>query len=92
MWYNMDRLDAPDHIRHDCDERDKFTRYGWTHHDGRNFGVQELADAFSGVNITTEWVKHRDNDGTLRFGILFIGGIVLHSFTSALVMTACYFV
>lgn len=63
MWYNADRMDAVDHIRHDCDERDRFARYGWTHHDGRNFGVQELADQVTGVNITTEWVKYRDIGG-----------------------------
>lgn len=84
MWYNMDRLDAADHIRHDCDERDKFTRYGWTHHDGRNFGIQELADAFSGVNITTEWVKHGDNDGALLCKTLqFEGQVRLQSLASA---------
>eukprot|EP01083_Nonionella_stella_P149558 475223_1 len=73
MWTNADKPRAYDHIRHDCDERDKFARYGWLRHDGRNFGVQELADQFSGVNITTEWVKYKEEDGSENWAARITG-------------------
>lgn len=65
MWFDPDPQTFADHIRHDCEERDGLDRYGWIRHDGRGFGVQELIDSRSGVNITTEFIRAADNiEGT----------------------------
>ncbi|ALC48411.1 CG1597 [Drosophila busckii] len=56
MWY------APTHlgpngqgIRHWCEISDKLDGYGWTHHDGRSFGVQQIQDM--PFELKTSFVK-----------------------------------
>jgi mannosyl-oligosaccharide glucosidase len=44
-------------IRHGCEERDGFEKYGWLKHDGRKFGSQELKDTRNNVELTTEFIK-----------------------------------
>jgi hypothetical protein len=56
LWYDADQKDFYDHVRHDCDERDKLSRYGWRRHDGAGFGAQELVDGEVGLNLTTSFV------------------------------------
>jgi mannosyl-oligosaccharide glucosidase len=57
MWYSPDSVDNLDKLRHDCDERDHLSRYGWLQHDGRSYGVQELLDPLMGVNLTISYVQ-----------------------------------
>lgn len=42
-------------LRHWCEQGDNLQQYGWTRHDGVNFGVQSLVDR--GLNITTSFIK-----------------------------------
>lgn len=65
-------------IRHDCEERDQFQRYGWLAHDGRSFGIQELADTDLGVNITTEFVQ-LDSPGKLERWAVRVQGTSLQA-------------
>lgn len=51
-------------IRHDAEERDKLSKWGWTHHDGNTFGVQELIDPLLGVNWTTQFIRTHGDDGS----------------------------
>ena len=44
-------------LRHDAEERDHVTKYGWLQHDGKSFGVQEILDADKRVNITTTFLN-----------------------------------
>lgn len=44
-------------MRHECQEPDKLSKYGWRMHDGYGYGWQELADSPMGLNITTEFVN-----------------------------------
>lgn len=39
-------------MRHDAEERDGITKYGWKLHNGNDFGVQGIEDTKMGVNFT----------------------------------------
>jgi len=55
-------------IRHGCEERDGFEKYGWLKHDGRSFGVQQLKDTANNVELTTEFIKVPGGEnGTLSY-------------------------
>jgi len=45
-------------LRHQCQESDDLTKYGWNRHDGESFGVQDIEDAKAGLHLTTSFVKH----------------------------------
>ena len=52
--------DAPSQIqalRHDAEERDGVTAWGWTRHDGRGFGQQNILDRKMRVNFTTTFIQ-----------------------------------
>ncbi|KAF9384276.1 Processing alpha glucosidase I [Podila verticillata] len=57
MWFGMQDYHGADNIRHGCEERDGFEKYGWLKHDGRSFGVQQLKDTANNVELTTEFIK-----------------------------------
>jgi len=42
-------------LRHWCEQGDNLAQFGWTKHDGVNFGVQTILD--KAVNLTTSFVK-----------------------------------
>ena len=44
-------------LRHDAEERDKVSKYGWLQHDGDSFGVQEIIDKDKNVNMTTTFIN-----------------------------------
>lgn len=55
MWMNPLRQDALQNIRHQAQERDGLTQYGWLAHDGEGYGRQGVID--QEYNITTYWKK-----------------------------------
>ncbi|KAF9433961.1 Processing alpha glucosidase I [Entomortierella beljakovae] len=57
MWYGNQDYSGIDNIRHGCEERDGFEKYGWLKNDGRTFGTQQLKDTRNNVEITTEFIK-----------------------------------
>ena len=50
-------------LRHDAEERDGVSKWGWLQHDGRGFGVQSIIDRKMRVNFTTRFVQPRDAAG-----------------------------
>lgn len=57
MWYTPSNLGHDGKgIRHWCDLGDNLDHYGWSHHDGRSFGVQEIHD--HPIEIKTSFVKY----------------------------------
>ena len=44
-------------LRHDAEERDGVTKYGWLQHDGDGFGVQGIVDRKMNVNLTTSFIR-----------------------------------
>ncbi|KAG0203804.1 Processing alpha glucosidase I [Mortierella sp. GBA30] len=65
MWYGTQDYSGVDselksgfyNIRHGCEERDGFEKYGWLKHDGRSFGIQQLKDTRNNVELITEFIK-----------------------------------
>src|SRR5262249_25346682 len=55
-WAATDGVGAD--IRHTCEHSDNLQRYGYLKHDGRYFGMQELADGGVRYTLRTEFVKH----------------------------------
>ena len=44
--------------RHWCDQNDGLMKYGWSAHDGRNFGIHDIYENVdNGFSIRTSWVK-----------------------------------
>lgn len=59
QWHSINNLETGGHfgnLRHQADARDK-TVYGWSHHDGKNFGIQTIKDPKNRLVITTQWLK-----------------------------------
>ncbi|KAL3156046.1 hypothetical protein ABBQ32_013034 [Trebouxia sp. C0010 RCD-2024] len=57
MWFDPQRPDALSNIRHNAQERDGLSKYGWEAHDGKSYGRQELHD--KPFHLTTSWVKRQ---------------------------------
>lgn len=56
MWFfPRQLLGGGKGIRHWCDQGDDLTKYGWTQHDGKTFGVQEIYDG--AYKIETSFIK-----------------------------------
>lgn len=59
MWFDATNFRAngftPDSIRHEAQQQDRLTSYGWLRHDGRSFGRQQLIDG--DFNITLQMVR-----------------------------------
>ena len=53
----MDQIQS---LRHDAEERDGVTKYGWLQHNGGDYGVQGVLDRKMGVNFTTSFVQPRN--------------------------------
>ena len=47
------------YIRHTCQHADNLGRYGWSQHDGRSFGQQEITDSCKDMVLlySSCWVK-----------------------------------
>lgn len=57
MWFDAspDALQQPGSpLRHEAEQQDKLTSYGWLRHDGRSYGRQQLIDGH--FNITVQMV------------------------------------
>lgn len=73
MWYTPSNLGPGGQgIRHWCDLGDRLDGYGWTHHDGRSFGVQEIYDL--PFVLKTSFIKYRSDkkfggDWTARISV-----------------------
>lgn len=61
MWFDANTTRLPnfsaDSIRHEAQQQDKLTSYGWLRHDGRSYGRQQLIDG--DFNITVQMVRAR---------------------------------
>jgi mannosyl-oligosaccharide glucosidase len=56
------------HCRHWCENGDNLDKFGWTKHDGHNFGIQEILDG--PVRIETSFIKSElENDWTARISM-----------------------
>jgi mannosyl-oligosaccharide glucosidase len=44
-------------LRHDAEERDGVTKYGWLQHDGDGYGKQGIVDQKRRINLTTSFIR-----------------------------------
>jgi mannosyl-oligosaccharide glucosidase len=51
-WFDPDDMAHPLSLRHDAQQGDKLTKYGWRKHDGRLYGWQEVVDGDYVMNVT----------------------------------------
>lgn len=58
MWIGI--KDGTYFMRHFCQDSDGLSQYGWTHHDGRNFGHQVIVD--QDVSLATSFLKSKGED------------------------------
>jgi len=56
MWIGV--KDGKYHLRHFCRHEDDLSTYGWTRHNGRDFGHQVLVD--HGMTLTTGFLKSKE--------------------------------
>lgn len=62
MWlehYPSNRRDVS--VRHLCRHEDGLVKYGWTHHDGHSFGIQEIVER--AYTIQTAFIKGSGKNG-----------------------------
>lgn len=59
MWLGV--KDGRYHLRHVCQDSDELSKYGWTHHNGRDFGHQVLVD--QDMILETSFLKSK-GDGS----------------------------
>lgn len=55
MWIGV--KDGMYHMRHVCQDSDELNTYGWTQHNGRDFGHQVLVD--QGLKLATSFLKSK---------------------------------
>lgn len=55
MWIGV--KDGQYFMRHICQDSDDLSTYGWTHHNGRDYGRQFIND--HGLNLETLFLKSR---------------------------------
>lgn len=72
MWFNQ--FDPKFRIRHWCDQNDGLMKYGWTAHDGRNFGIHDTYETIdNGFSIRNMWLKRNGGrhggDWTVRTSV-----------------------
>lgn len=71
MWIGV--KDGRYHMRHVCQDSDELSKYGWTHHNGRDFGRQVLVD--HGMTLETSFLKSKGDgsgyggDWAVRVGV-----------------------
>lgn len=68
MWFSYDGKFG---VRHACEHGDRLQRYGWTHHDGRGFGQQEILDNMFSLNTDFLTLSEPDlgDTWTARFSL-----------------------
>ena len=76
-WYGS----AASDLRETCEQGNNFARYGWLHHDGQNFGNQEIVDSPNNLVLKTKVLKQvQGKNGSFCQSIwsinkkIFIGG------------------
>ncbi|KAJ1729388.1 Processing alpha glucosidase I, partial [Coemansia biformis] len=70
MWFGLDDQQNWQRIRHSCELGDNLSEYGYSRHNGRDFGEQEMRDEDHGVEIKSEFVKvagRRGGSWAVRF-------------------------
>ncbi|KAJ2744319.1 Processing alpha glucosidase I, partial [Coemansia pectinata] len=57
MWFGLDDQRNWQKIRHSCELGDNLSEYGYSRHNGRDFGEQTMRDSDQGVEIKSTFIK-----------------------------------
>ncbi|KAJ1949901.1 Processing alpha glucosidase I, partial [Linderina macrospora] len=57
MWFGMDDPTSWQRIRHSCELGDNLAEYGYSRHNGRDFGEQTMRDNDQAVEIRSQFIK-----------------------------------
>ncbi|KAJ2419614.1 Processing alpha glucosidase I [Coemansia sp. RSA 2531] len=57
MWFGLDDQRNWQNIRHSCELGDNLSEYGYSRHNGRDFGEQIMRDNDQGVEIKSTFIK-----------------------------------
>ncbi|KAJ2345688.1 Processing alpha glucosidase I [Coemansia sp. RSA 2673] len=57
MWFGLDDQRNWQKIRHSCELGDNLSEYGYSRHNGRDFGEQTMRDNDQGVEIKSTFIK-----------------------------------
>ncbi|ORX74749.1 glycoside hydrolase, partial [Linderina pennispora] len=57
MWFGMDDPTNWQRIRHSCELGDNLAEYGYSRHNGRDFGEQTMRDSDQAVEIRSQFIK-----------------------------------
>ncbi|KAJ2809280.1 Processing alpha glucosidase I, partial [Coemansia furcata] len=57
MWFGLDDQRNWQKIRHSCELGDHLAEYGYSRHNGRDFGEQTMRDSDQGVEIKSTFIK-----------------------------------
>ncbi|KAJ2007257.1 Processing alpha glucosidase I [Coemansia thaxteri] len=70
MWFGLDDRLNWQRIRHSCELGDNLAEYGYSRHNGRDFGEQSMLDNDQGVEIKSTFIKvpgERGGSWAVRF-------------------------
>ncbi|CAF4518187.1 unnamed protein product [Rotaria sp. Silwood1] len=73
MWFDYGTLQKSNDrfLRHWCDQNDQL-KYGWTYHDGENFGIEDIKD--NNLDLNIQWIKQNSGqhggDWTTRINVI----------------------
>ncbi|KAJ2646755.1 Processing alpha glucosidase I [Coemansia sp. RSA 1250] len=57
IWFGLDDQRNWQKTRHSCELGDNLSEYGYSRHNGRDFGEQKMVDTDQGVEITSTFIK-----------------------------------
>ncbi|KAI9505236.1 glycoside hydrolase [Coemansia spiralis] len=63
MWFGLDNQRNWESIRHSCELGDNLSEYGYSRHNGLDFGEQAMVDTDQGVEINSEFIKVPGENG-----------------------------
>ncbi|KAJ2159764.1 Processing alpha glucosidase I, partial [Coemansia sp. RSA 560] len=70
IWFGLDNQRNWQNTRHSCELGDNLLEYGYSRHNGRDFGEQLMVDQDQGVEIKSEFIKvpgERGGSWAVRF-------------------------
>ncbi|CDH50432.1 glycoside hydrolase family 63 protein [Lichtheimia corymbifera JMRC:FSU:9682] len=73
IWFDGGEFQGFQRARHACDQGDGLNGYGYHQHDGRSYGMQQIKDGPSNVQITTEFIKVPGGDHGGDWGVRIRG-------------------
>ncbi|WFD35622.1 mannosyl-oligosaccharide glucosidase [Malassezia cuniculi] len=89
-WYSTQDYRGVEQMRHSCADNGGIDSFGWTYHDGKTFGEQEIVDRSSNYRITTSFIKTATDHPSGGNWAVRVSGTVLDESKPAKIATIFY--